>query len=574
FAVASHGISYSCTEEIVRNSNSIGTVFQDQDGDKYSQAVNQLALANAHYEIKNRHNVNYNFMLIHVNDQYVGEFSGFYHEPFQGSDNESGIIRRQQTNENLLLVNQLVSDWQLADIIKLNLGIAYNTVKGLEPDRRENYFTQVDENLYSLTRSNRNKRFFSDLKNKDFNAKVALSIKLNDQFNSGNSSIKVGYAGRFTNDKFKAVEYNYSPLGTPNFTMEELNLDEFYEEYLNSGLLKMEKGETNSYKVFKNIHSGFAEISYQIAASLAGNIGLRMDAVDLTVDHEVTHVVPGSETINKNYFLPSLNLKYDINDKNSLRLGVSKTYTLPQSKEISPYQYVNISFASQGNTNIKPSDNYNVDLKWDFYITNNELFSITTFYKHIHNPIGRVDEGNSAGLLTYNNIGKNATVGGIEIELRKNIFNKFNTLLEQSNRLSLGMNVSYIYTDLMLDVSSTTPRKTQLEGASPFLMNADLSYSFKKNEKDFIASIVFNYFSDRVHTVGTKGFRDIIEEGVPTLDLVLSYGFNKNFSVNFKAINILDAPYRLSREGTSGKKIVLNEFNKGQNFGLGISYQF
>ncbi|MGI6478873.1 MAG: TonB-dependent receptor domain-containing protein [Salinivirgaceae bacterium] len=574
FVVASHGISNSCTKEIARKTNSIGAKFQDQEGDKYSQAVNQLALANAHYEIKNRHNVNYNFMLIHVNDQYVGEFSGFYHEPFQGSPTESGIIRRQQTNDNLLLVNQLVSDWQLTDIIKLNLGVAYNTVKGLEPDRRENYFTQVDENLYSLTRSNRNKRFFSDLKNNDLNAKVGLSIKLNDRFNSGNSSVQVGYAGRFTNDKFKAVEYNYSPLGTPNFTIEDLNLDEFYEEYLSSGLLKMEKGETNSYKVFKNIHSGFAEVSYQIAASLAGNIGLRMDAVDLTVDHEVTHVVPGSETINKNYFLPSLNLKYDINDKNSLRLGVSKTYTLPQSKEISPYQYVNISFASQGNTNIKPSDNYNVDLKWDFYITNSELFSITTFYKQIQNPIGRVDQGNSAGLLTYDNIGENATVGGIEIELRKNIFNKFNTLLEQSNRLSFGVNASYIYTNLMLDVPSTTPRKTQLEGASPFLMNADLSYSFKKSEKDFIASIIFNYFSDRVHTVGTKGFRDIIEEGVPTLDLVLSYGFNKNFSVNFKAINILDAPYRLSREGTTGEKIVLSEFKKGQNFGLGISYQF
>ena len=195
-------------------------------------------------------------MLIHVNDQYVGEFSGFYHEPFQGSPTESGIIRRQQTNDNLLLVNQLVSDWQLTDIIKLNLGVAYNTVKGLEPDRRENYFTQVDENLYSLTRSNRNKRFFSDLKNNDLNAKVGLSIKLNDRFNSGNSSVQVGYAGRFTNDKFKAVEYNYSPLGTPNFTIEDLNLDEFYEEYLSSGLLKMEKGETNSYKVFKNIHSG------------------------------------------------------------------------------------------------------------------------------------------------------------------------------------------------------------------------------------------------------------------------------------------------------------------------------
>jgi outer membrane receptor protein involved in Fe transport len=575
FAVASHGMSYSCTEEIVRNSISDGTVYQDQQGDKYSQAINQLALASAHYEIDRRHNVNYNFMLIHVNDQYVGEYSGLYSEPFQNSPSLSGIIRRQQTNDNLLLVNQIVSDWKLSPIMKLNLGAAYNTVNGLEPDRRENYFTQLNENLYGLTRSNRNKRFFSDLKNNDFNVKTAVSLKLNDRFNTENSLLQVGYAGRFVNDNFKAIEYNFSPLGMPNFTMENLVLDQLFEENLNNGLLKMETGETNSYKVFKNIHSVFAEISYQLARNLAGNVGLRMDAVDLTVNHNVTHVAPGSETINKNYLLPSLNLKYDMNDKNSLRLGISKTYTLPQSKEISPYQYVNISFASQGNPDIKPSDNYNLDLKWDYYITNNELFSINTFYKYIQNPIGRVDQGNSAGLLTYDNIGKNATVAGIEIELRKNIFNQFNSTMEQSSRLSCGLNASYIYTDLMLDVLNTTPRKTRLEGASPFLLNADLSYSFKKNEKDFIASLVFNYFSDRVHTVGTKGFRDIIEEGVPTLDFVLSYGFSKGFSVNFKATNMLNAAYRLSREkSVLGEKIVLNDFKKGQNISLGISYKF
>jgi TonB-dependent receptor len=575
FAVASHGTSYSYTKEIVRNTISDGTVFHDQRGDKYSQTTNQLVLANAHYEINRRHNINYNFMLVHVNDQYVGEYSGLQTEAFQGSPNLSGIIRRQQTNDNLLLVNQLASDWKLSSLIKLNLGVTYNTVKGLEPDRRENYFTHLEGARYSLTRSNRNKRFFSDLKNNDFNVKAALSLKLNDRFNTENSSLQVGYAGRFVNDKFKAVEYNYSPLGMSDFTMENLSLDKLYEENLNKGLLTMETGETNSYKVVKNIHSGFAEISYQLAENLAGNAGLRMDVVDLTVNHNVTHAAPGSESINKNYFLPSLNLKYDINDKNSLRLGIGKTYTLPQSKEISPYQYVNISFASQGNPNIKPSDNYNVDLKWDYYITNNELFSVTTFYKHIQNPIGRVDQGNSAGLLTYDNIGKSASVSGIELELRKSIFHRFNAQFEKSNRFSLGLNASYIFTDLMLDILNTEPRKIKLEGASPFLLNVDLSYNFKKYDKDFIASFVFNYFSDRVHTIGTKGFRDIIEEGVPTLDFVSSYGFNKNFSVNFKAANLLNATYRLSRESSiSDEKIVLNEFKKGQNISLGISYQF
>jgi outer membrane receptor protein involved in Fe transport len=571
FAVASSGTDYSYSKEIVRNTTSNGTVYQDQQGEKYSQTINQFALASANYKIKRQHNINYNFMFIHVNDQYVGEYGGLHGEAFQSSPVSLGKIRRQQTNDNLLRVHQLITDWQLMPNLKLNVGAAYNTVNGAEPDRRENYFTYHDDNNYSLTRSNRNKRFYSDLKNNDFNVRAALSLKLKNKFNSENSLLQVGYTGRFVQDNFKAIEYNFSPLGMPNFTIGNLRLDELYEENISKGLLKMETGETNSYKVFKNTHSGFAEISYQLTGKLAGNAGVRMDVVDLVVKHNVTHAVPGEETINKNYLLPSLNLKYDINDKNSLRLGASKTYTLPQSKEISPYQYVNISFASQGNPNIKPSDNYNIDLKWDYYITNNELFSISTFYKYIINPIGRVDQGNSAGLLTYDNLGKNATVGGIEIELRKNIFSQFKAELEQSSRLSCGLNASYIYTDLMLEVINTTPRKTRLEGASPFLVNADLSYNFKRKEKDFLASLVFNYFSDRVHTVGTKGFNDIVEEGVPTLDFVLSYGFTKKFTVSFKATNILNASYSLSR--IVDEKIVLNDFRKGQNISLGISYK-
>ncbi len=575
FAVASHGTSYSYTKEIVRNTTPNGTFFQDQSGDKFSLTTNQLVLANANFEMNRRHSIDYNFMLVHVNDQYVGEYSGLHGEAFQDGPDLSGIIRRQQTNDNLLLVNQLVTSWQLSRITRLNIGVTYNRINGLEPDRRENYFTHVEGNRYNLTRSNRNKRFFSDLKNHDLNVKAALSFKLKDRFHSDNSVVQVGYAGRFVNDKFKAIEYNYSPLGMTDFTMDNLSLDRLYEENLSKGLLAMETGDINSYKVLKFIHSGFAEVSYQLAENLAGNVGLRVDAVDLTVNHSVTHAAPGSESIKEIYFLPSLNLKYDINDKNSLRLGLSKTYTLPQSKEISPYQYVSISFASQGNPNIKPSDNYNVDLKWDFYITSNELLSLTTFYKYIHNPIGRVDQGNSAGLLTYDNIGKNATVGGVELEFRKNIFNRFNTQLEKSNRLSFGFNASYIYTDLMLDIINTDPRKIKLEGASPFLLNVDLSYNFRKQNRDFVASLVFNYFSNRVHTVGTKGFRDIIEEGVPTLDFVLSYGFNKHFSINLKALNLLNASYRLSRESsTSDDKIVLNEFKKGQTISLGISYQF
>jgi hypothetical protein len=65
---------------------------------------------------------------------------------------------------------------------------------------------------------------------------------------------------------------------------------------------------------------------------------------------------------------------------------------------------------------LKPSDNYNLDVKWDYYMSPTELISFTAFYKYITDPIARVEEGNSAGVLRYDNISDKANVGGLEVE--------------------------------------------------------------------------------------------------------------------------------------------------------------
>ncbi len=571
FAVITHGSDYSYTEEIARNTNTAGTVWQEQKGDKYTSSVTQLGLANINYLIRNKHNIQYNFMLVHDNNQYIGEYSGYNSERYQDSPNYIGFLRRQQTNDNLLLVNQLLTDWSLNKKLNLNAGVSYNSVKGMEPDRRENYLSQIDGNNYIFTGSNRQKRFFSGLKNNDINVKAELVYKLQDKYNTKNSEVKAGYIVRFVNDKFESIEYNFSAV-SGIYSLDDLLLDNLYNQTnYADGKFKMTKGEPNTYSVNKYVHSPFVEASYQLLSNLSANVGFRVDIVDMMVNHKVQHVAPGRESIKKNYYLPSLNFKYDINSKNSLRFGASKTYTLPQSKEISPYQYVNVSFVSQGNPHLKPSDNYNIDLKWDFFISTAEILTVTGFYKHILNPIGRVDEGNSAGLLTYNNIASFATVAGVEIEFRKNLFNKFNTALDKTNRLSVGINASYIYTNTKLNILNTEERNSMLEGASPFLANIDLSYSYKIKEKDLTSSLIFSYFSDRIYTIGAKTFKNIIEEGVPTLDFASSYKFCKNLAIKLNIRNLLNASYKLTRESTKGKEL-LNEFKKGQNISLGINY--
>ena len=187
--------------------------------------------------------------------------------------------------------------------------------------------------------------------------------------------------------------------------------------------------------------------------------------------------------------------------------------------------------------------------------------------------MSRTEEGGSGGYLSYKNISKSATVAGAELEVRKNLFAV--SANNSANKLTLGLNASYTYTDLVVDVLNTSLRHTPLEGAAPFIGNFDISYNFQKNKRDFTASVVLNYFSDRIFTIGTVGYRDIIEKGVPTLDFVASTKVNKQLSLKLKATNILNPAYQLSRKGIdeNSPSVILSDYKKGMNISVGVSYE-
>lgn len=576
FVVGSHSSDYSYTEEIVRRINTGDEApYQDQVGDKYSHNVSQLVLGNLNLGLNKKHNISYNFMLLHAMNAYMGEYNGRDAEKYQ-EEPSIVFLRRQQINDNLLMTHQLLSDWTLTERLTLDVGASYNHIKGLEPDRRENYLSKSSiDGSYGFMASNRQKRFFSELKDNDFNVKASLSYKLNDSFHN-NSFITAGYNARLVDDQFESVEYNYDAFNPTSPLIDDLKIDDVYNQgNFEKGEFGMKKGQPNTYDVAKNIHSAYVEATYQLTEKLMGNAGFRFDYVDLTVDYVVDHTSPNKNSLDRtNFYLPSLNLKYDLDDKNSLRLGTSITYTLPQSKEISPYRYVDIGFTSQGNPDLKHSDNYNIDLKWDYYMSPSELISVTGFYKHVTNPIARLEEGNSAGVLKYDNISKFANVAGIELEARKNILNRVGPQSGKVNRLTLGMSGSYIFTNMKVDDVDGKKRDTELEGAAPFILNADLSYNLIDDEKSFVTSLVFNYFSERIHTIGMIRFKDIVEEGLGTLNFVSSYKFNKHFTVKLKASNLLNPSYKFTRERTtSNEKVVLNEFKKGMDLSLGFSYE-
>lgn len=572
YMVGSHDKKYAYYDEEVRNSITSGDLSQDMKGDISKIETSQLLMAGLNYRHSDKLHLQYDLMMVHAARESVGDYWGMDAD-FQSSDTYEGFMRRQQVNDNRLLVNQLSGVWKFAPKWSLDAGISYNKIKGMEPDRRINNLVKTAGGYVPMKGTGVQQRYFSELNEDDINLRAGFTYKLLDAYGSEFSSVNFGYTGRLVTDGFSATEYDLSVIRQQSFDATDVKFDRYYNQgNLDKGFFMQDRNQ-DEYDVDKKIHSVYAEATYQLSEHFIANVGVKYDNVNLGVNYRVNRGgTKGSQSIDKDYVLPSVNLRYNFNDRHALRFGASKTYTLPQAKEISPYRYISVSFNSQGNPDLKPSDNYNADLKWDFYLSGSELFSIGAFYKYIKNPISRIEVASAGGFLSYENIADHAMVAGAEVEFRKDLFSR--KTAEEIHKLTFGVNGAYTYTHAKVSLA-TVSTGSQLEGAAPWIVNSDLSYQLQKGKYNLTSTLVFNYFSDRIYTIGTEGFQDIMEKGIPTLDFVLSAKMGNRFSLSMKAANLLNASHQLTRKGNAdNREVVLSKYKKGVNLSLGISYEF
>lgn len=572
YMVGSHDKKYAYYDEEVRNSITSGDLSQDMKGDISKIETSQLLMAGLNYRHSDKLHLQYDLMMVHAARESVGDYWGMDAD-FQSSDTYEGFMRRQQVNDNRLLVNQLSGVWKFAPKWSLDAGISYNKIKGMEPDRRINNLVKTAGGYVPMKGTGVQQRYFSELNEDDINLRAGFTYKLPDAYGSEFSSVNFGYTGRLVTDGFSATEYDLSVIRQQSFDATDVKFDRYYNQgNLDKGFFMQDRNQ-DEYDVDKKIHSVYAEATYQLSEHFIANVGVKYDNVNLGVNYRVNRGgTKGSQSIDKDYVLPSVNLRYNFNDKHALRFGASKTYTLPQAKEISPYRYISVSFNSQGNPDLKPSDNYNADLKWDFYLSGSELFSIGAFYKYIKNPISRIEVASAGGFLSYENIADHAMVAGAEVEFRKDLFSR--KTAEEIHKLTFGVNGAYTYTHAKVSLA-TVSTGSQLEGAAPWIVNSDLSYQLQKGKYNLTSTLMFNYFSDRIYTIGTEGFQDIMEKGIPTLDFVLSAKMGNRFSLSMKAANLLNASHQLTRKGNAdNREVVLSKYKKGVDLSLGISYEF
>ncbi|WP_010523039.1 TonB-dependent receptor [Aquimarina agarivorans] len=571
---------YQRIESPLRQTTNDGTVFRDQARTSYEYEVSQQFFGNFKYSFGG-HEIALNSLYIHKNTQNLTEAFGLDTPEEVGDLN---FVRRQQINDNNLIVNQLISDFEITDKIDFSASGAYNKIIATEPDRRSNdILVRGGDFVVNPGSAGNNERYFSRLEEDDYAINTFFKFDFSNEDDDKNRDLFVGYNYRNTFRTFDATIFNHDFDTTFGLDIDDLDATFNQSNINNIFRLITGRGRAGNPRAFipffydgeRIINSFYTKFNYEFSEKFFASVGLRYEQVDLEVDFNTNianSLTDGLALIDEDYFLPSLSLKYAVNDKMNIRLGSSLSYTLPQFLEIAPFLYQDINNSIQGNQNLFPSENINADLKLEYFFERDEFVALSGFYKNIKDPIARSEVPSAGNTLTFLNVGGEATVFGLELELRKNL------IADDFNTLTVDFNGSYLVTDQELTnvFASFTNEKDELEGATPVLLNSSLVYNYKNdNDKELLTSLVFNYFSDRIYSIGTRGFENIVEKGVPTLDFVSKYNFNKKSAISFKVKNILNQDFEFQREGAGNvEDITISKYNTGLDISIGYSHSF
>lgn len=612
YSLVSFGNNYNYRETVNRaNVNVQGLVFKDLYKTSYVYNTNFTAMSNFGFKF-GQNKIKLNALYINSSQQNQDEYTGIINI-FDYATNGGAFIQRQTYEQVGVGVLQLLGEHKITEKFKLKWGGSANLVDDDMPDRRQ--LTLVPDNdsdvngpksFKETLADTDNHRYYQNLSETEYAANFSAEYKFGENENFDyKGKVTLGYSGRFKEVDFEAIQFNFNTLNwdynnDPYPLINDVyNLDYFNQENFDLGLydIRTYRGnrfvnpevidvlEPQTYGGEQIINAAFGSFEYKFSEKITSIIGVRIENVYTNLNWD-TAVSPNQEReYDDTFVLPSLALKYKINEKQNLKLAASKTYTQPQFKERARFQFDDVLGVYVGNEELYASENYNGDLLWEYFPSRGEVISAGYFIKYIENPINEVYINSAAQTQSWVNSGDRALAHGIEAEFRKKIIDnevdKENYLLTEN--LTFGLNIAYMITntqDLSSDkVEEETPysvdfseQTTGLAGASNLIINSDISYYKKFTEyKDLQATLTYNYFSDRIAVIFSEGRGNHIDRGYGTLDFVIKTGITKNLSLGLNAMNLLDERVKRIQEN---QDVVLSDYRLGRTFKLSFAYKF
>ncbi|MBC7775497.1 MAG: carboxypeptidase-like regulatory domain-containing protein [Phycisphaerae bacterium] len=494
--------------------------------------------------------------------------------------------------ENHLLTTRLYGEHQLTQKgMRLNWGGGLNrTSRDVPSLRRMFYAINFDDTLdvnfpyqayvpFGSADPYRSGRFYSSLEEDTYNGNIDLSIPFH--LGKQKQSIKLGGLYQKRDRKFDArvmgyilgnfIQFDYDLLKLPqNQIFDQQNIGE-------KGFIMDEiTNPSDGYTGQSNLVAGYAMLDNKIADRLRIAWGARVESFRQQVQSAQYGGTPISVDTTISALLPSFNMTYSLNQKHQLRLSGSKTVCRAEFRELAPFSFFDFYLNANvvGNPALTQGSIYNADIRYEIYPGQNQLFSVSLFYKRFKNPIEFTFAAVGGGTRTFsfNNVAS-ANNYGAEMELRKNFdFVGVEDLVFFSNVSLIRSNI-----DLSKGVSYFDSTRA-LQGQSPYILNAGLTYNITRI--GLSTTLIYNVIGDRIAQVGTVSYGDIYERHRNLLDFSVSKKLGRNGEVKLTWGDILRPEFIYYQDNNASHKYeeaednVMQRLTLGSTITLSLGYKF
>ncbi len=482
----------------------------------------------------------------------------------------------------------------------------YNAATGTEPGEvtfNEGDTTLTTKDNFSLLKASGD--FFRTIENSTFNVDFTAARELELELGRlllTNVSFGINYAVNdiesdgtdltFNAASFEALGLTGSDgLGLANnddigqfYTPDTLSiLKNFSQEELKAaGSYSNDEGDAINVEE-ENI-AAFVRVDFEGSdGDFSGNIGVRYVGTDETIKGHVADLnagfssdVDGVLSINSidditrnrsyNEVLPSMNLRYDLNEDHILRFAVGKTLTRADYGDLSIFVDLN-----QGETenkintsdpDIKPWLADNFDLSYEWYFNDESVFSTALFYKDIKSLNGTVERTEQYNVTDSDGI---TTVEDFEV--------KSNSNLEGVNikGAELSFQMPFSFLPGMLSNTGVRTNYTYVDNSAPERLRAASKNNY---------NLMFYYSGDNLNAKISYTYRDgyliflpdgivpaIYNEARGNLSASVKYKITDNVSVNLSGTNLTGESDVKVLDGINWN----NQFiDYGRRFTLGI----
>jgi hypothetical protein len=472
-----------------------------------------------------------------------------------------------------------------------------------EPDLRFAEYIQQGENfIIDPSQFSRPSRFFRELADNSVQGKLDITVPFLKAKSKANN-FKFGGLYQTKERDFNENIFAYDNRSGLSFSEAGGDFNTFFGPD-NLGIIGGESGRNeigvflfdnsnlaNSYTGTFDVAAGYGMLTYEFSPRLKVVGGLRAEQTTIKVESAIVdneramaaenerpvdqdRIDDNTADIDELSFMPAMNVIFKATEKSNLRLGFSQTIARPNMREVAPFG--SFGFLGEptvfGNPNLELTSIDNYDLRFEIFPKAGEVIAFSAFYKQFTNPIVTTFRLSGEQQFTWTN-SESADLYGIELELRKSLAfmgEKFQNFTFSSNLaiIQSSQQIDAREVELGQEVDPNFSGERVFNGQSDFVANANLS--FRTPETGWDAIIAYNYFSDRLQSIGAVGSPDIFEQGRGQLDLSIAKKIN-NFKLSLRARNLINPDYKTFSD-FQGQEYIFSQFTRGRDISLGVSY--